>query len=147
MWKFRTMVENAEAIGGADTADDDSRLTKIGKILRKYKIDELPQLINIFMGEMSFVGPRPEVVWKVEQYNAEEKNILNMRPGMTDYASLFFPNEGEILKGSIDPKKTYDEKIRPEKIRLGLEYVRNHSFFEDIKIIFKTLGAVFLKKK
>jgi lipopolysaccharide/colanic/teichoic acid biosynthesis glycosyltransferase len=147
MCKFRTMVENAEAIGGADTADDDPRLTKFGKFLRKYKIDEFPQLINVLKGEMSFVGPRPEIAWKVERYTLEEKKILDVSPGMTDYASLVFPDEGEILRGSLDPEKTYNEKIRPEKIRLELEYVKNHSFFEDIKTILKTLKAVFLKRK
>jgi len=148
MFKFRTMVENAEVIGGADTADDDPRLTKIGKLIRKYKIDELPQLINVLKGEMSFVGPRPEVTWKVERYSREEKEILNVRPGMTDCASIVFgPAEGRILKGSKDPEKTYNEKIRPEKIRLELGYVKNHSFFGDIKIILKTIKAVFLKRK
>lgn len=147
IWKFRTMVANAEAIGGADTADDDTRLTKFGKLLRKYKIDEFPQLVNVLRGEMSLVGPRPEVVWKIERYTAEEKNILKVRPGMTDYASIVFgPLEGRILKGSQDPEKTYNEKIRPEKIRLELEYVKNHSFFGDIKIILKTIKAIFLKK-
>ena len=94
---------------------------------------------------MCFVGPRPEVVWKVELYSKEEKKVLNILPGMTDYASLAFPNEGEILEGSSDPEKTYNEKIRPEKIRLQLEYVKNHSFLGDIKIILKTLKVVFFK--
>jgi lipopolysaccharide/colanic/teichoic acid biosynthesis glycosyltransferase len=105
-------------------------------------------LINVLKGEMSLVGPRPEVVWKVEKYTAEEKNILKIKPGMTDCASIVFgPAEGRILKGSKDPEKTYNEKIRPEKIRLELEYVKNHSFFGDIKIILKTIKAVFLKRE
>lgn len=145
MYKFRSMVANAEAVGGADTANDDPRLTNIGKFLRKYKIDEFAQLINVFKGEMSFVGPRPEVAWKVERYTQEEKRVLEVRPGMTDYASIVFgPLEGDLLKGSQDPEKAYNEKIRPEKIRLELEYVKNHSFFGDIGIILKTLKTVFL---
>ncbi len=142
MLKFRTMVLNAEKIGASSTADDDPRITKIGKFLRKYKFDELPQLINILKGEMSFVGPRPQVKWAVDLYNQEEKQILSVRPGITDFASLKFPNEGEILKGSCDPDKDYMKKIHPEKTRLQLEYIKKHSFWLDLKIILKTLTIV-----
>jgi len=142
IFKFRTMVVNAEKLGGPSTADDDPRVTKTGKLLRKYKLDELPQLINILMGEMSFVGPRPEVPMEVETYNYEEKRILNVKPGITDFASLTFHNEGEILKGSSDPHQAYREKIRPEKLRLALKYVDNHSFLIDLKIIFKTIKTL-----
>lgn len=142
IFKFRTMVVNAEKIGGSSTADDDPRVTKIGKFLRKYKLDELPQLINVLKGEMSFVGPRPQVKWAVDLYTDEEREILNVRPGITDYASLRFPNEGEILKGSHNPDRDYMEKIHPEKMRLSLEYVRNRSFWIDIKIILQTIIAI-----
>lgn len=144
MFKFRTMVLDAEKLGGPSTTEDDSRLTKIGKFLKKFQLDELPQLINVFKGEMSFVGPRPEVLFYVKMMSEEEKEIiLSVRPGMTDLASLWNFHEGEILKGSSDPEKTYMEKIRPEKLRLQMEYVKNHSFWIDIKIIFKTIAKIF----
>ena len=142
IFKFRTMVVNAEKIGGPSTPDDDPRITKIGKFLRRYKLDELPQLLNIFKGEMSFVGPRPEVPMEVETYTEEEKKILSARPGITDWASLTFHNEGEILKGSKDPHKTYREKIRPAKIKLALKYIHEQSFRTDIKIICQTLSTL-----
>ena len=140
--KFRTMVVDAEEIGGPSTADDDPRITKVGKFIRKYKLDELPQLINVLKGEMSFVGPRPEVPMEVETYNNEERRILNVKPGITDYASMTFHNEGEILKGSSDPHQAYREKIRPEKIRLAVRYVDEQSFWVDLKIIIKTIIAL-----
>ena len=139
VFKFRSMVINADKIGGPSTSDDDPRLTKIGKVLRDYKLDELPQLINVLIGEMNFVGPRPEVPSEVETYTEEEKRILSVRPGITDWASLTYHNEGEILKGSPDPHKAYREKIRPGKIKLALKYVDNNSFLIDMQIIFKTL--------
>lgn len=139
IFKFRTMVVNAEKIGGSSTADDDPRITRIGKFIRKHKLDELPQLINVLKGEMSFVGPRPEVSTEVETYSEDERRILSVRPGITDWASLRFHNEGEILKGSKDPHKTYREKIKPGKIKLALKYVDEQSFLTDLKIIFKTL--------
>lgn len=143
IFKFRSMVINAEKIGGPSTSSDDPRLTKIGKFLRRYKLDEIPQLINVAKGEMSFVGPRPEVREEVALYNEEEKKILEVRPGITDYASIKFSNEGEILKGSLDPHKTYQEKIKPEKHRLALEYVENNSLWIDLKIILKTVLILF----
>src|SRR3990172_6154152 len=139
IFKFRSMVVNAEKIGGSSTADDDPRITKIGKFIRKYKLDELPQLINVLKGEMSFVGPRHEVQHYVNMYTNEEKAILNVKPGITDWASMWNSDEGAILAGSTDAEKTYMEKIRPEKIRLQLKYVRKRSFFVDLKIIFQTL--------
>ncbi|HEV7217704.1 MAG TPA: sugar transferase [Terriglobales bacterium] len=141
--KFRTMVVDAEKLGGPSTADDDPRVTRAGKILRKYKLDELPQLLNVLKGEMSIVGPRPEVLPEVELYSAEERQLLSVLPGITDWASLRFRNEGEILKGSADAHQAYWEKIRPEKIRLGLKYARSHSFLEDMRIVFETLAVVF----
>jgi len=145
IFKFRTMVENAEALGGPSTASDDPRLTKIGKFLKKYQLDELPQLINVIKGEMSFVGPRPEVKMYVDMMADEErKTILSTKPGMTDLASLWNFHESDVLKGSSDPEKTYQEKIRPEKIRLQLEYVKKRSFLLDLKIILKTIAKIFV---
>ncbi len=143
IYKFRTMVVNADKIGGSSTAADDPRLTKIAGFLKKYQLDELPQLINVVKGEMSLVGPRPEVQMYVNMFSKEEEAILSVRPGMTDYASLWDFHEGELLQGSTDPEKTYMEEIRPEKIRLQLKYVREHSLWVDLKIILKTLGKVF----
>ena len=144
IFKFRSMVENAEELGGSSTAADDPRLTKIGKFLKKYQLDELPQLINVLKGEMSLVGPRPEVKMYVDMMTDEErKTILSIKPGMTDLASLWDFHEGEILRGSPDPEKTYQEKIRPTKIKLQLEYVKNRSFLLDLKIILKTVLKVF----
>jgi lipopolysaccharide/colanic/teichoic acid biosynthesis glycosyltransferase len=140
--KFRTMVVSADKIGGPSTADDDARITPMGKLIRRFKLDELPQLINVLRGEMSLVGPRPEVPLEVDLYTEEEKALLKVPPGLTDYASIKFHNEGEILRGSPDPHQAYREKIRPEKIRLGLEYVRNHSLWVDLKIIFKTFSTL-----
>lgn len=143
MLKFRTMVVDADKIGGSSTPEDDPRVTPIGKKLRRYKLDELPQLWNVLKGDMSFVGPRPQVQWAVDLYTPEERAILGVRPGITDEASLKFSNEAEILKGSKDPDKDYIEKIHPEKMRLSLEYVRNRSFSGDISIIARTAGAIF----
>lgn len=147
IFKFRTMIINAEKIGGPSTPDDDPRITKIGKSIRKYKFDELPQLINILRGEMSLVGPRPEVKHYIDMFTEEEKAILSVKPGITDWASLRNPDEGAILEGSLDPEKTYMEKIRPEKIRLQLKYVREHSFLTDLKILFLTLKTIILRKR
>ena len=143
MLKFRTMVVDADKIGGSSTHEDDPRVTPIGKKLRRYKLDELPQLLNVLKGDMSFVGPRPQVQWAVDLYTPEEREILRVRPGITDEASLKFSNEAEILKGSTDPDKDYIEKIHPEKMRLSLEYVRHRSFSGDLSIIARTAGAIF----
>jgi len=142
--KFRTMVVDAEKLGGSSTPDDDPRITKIGKFLRKHKMDELPQLINVLKGEMSLVGPRPQVPWAVRFYSNEEKEILlSIKPGMTDHASIKFLDEGEILRSSEDPDKDYMKKIHSEKIRLSIEYAKNMSLKTDFEILFKTfLGIV-----
>ena len=142
IFKFRTMVLNAEKLGGPSTADDDPRITRVGKFVRKFKLDELPQLINVLKGEMSIVGPRPEVQMYVDMFTEEEKAILSVRPGITDWASIWNPDEGAILAGSPDPEKTYMEKIRPEKIRLQLKYVRKRSFWNDLKIIAETIITI-----
>lgn len=143
MYKFRSMVINADKLGGPSTAGDDPRLTRSGMFLKKYQMDELPQLLNVFKGDMSLVGPRPEVKTYTDMFTEEEKAILGVSPGMTDYASLWDFHEGEILKGAIDPEKAYMEQVRPEKIRLQLKYVRERSFLVDLKIIFQTVGRVF----
>jgi lipopolysaccharide/colanic/teichoic acid biosynthesis glycosyltransferase len=144
MFKFRSMVEKADQIGGPSTAGDDPRLTGPGRFMKKFQLDEIPQLINVLKGEMSLVGPRPEVKMYVDMMTEEERNIIfSLKPGMTDLASLWNFHEGEVLKGSPDPEKTYQEKIRPQKIKLQLEYVKNRSFLLDLKIIFKTILKVF----
>jgi lipopolysaccharide/colanic/teichoic acid biosynthesis glycosyltransferase len=143
IFKFRTMVMNAEKLGGSSTADDDPRITHIGKKLRKYKLDELPQLFNVFLGEMSLVGPRPEVKYYTDMYTVEEKAILGVRPGITDWASLWNPDEGAILAGAANPDQAYMDLIRPTKLKLQIKYVHNHSCFIDLKIIFLTLLAIF----
>jgi len=138
MLKFRTMVVDAESLGGSATAADDPRITRFGKFLRRYKFDELPQLFNVLLGDMSLVGPRPEVEKYVNLYSPEEKAILTVRPGITDWASIWNSNEAAVLEGSRDPERTYEELIRPTKLALQLLYVRDHSFFVDLKILFHT---------
>ena len=142
IYKFRTMVANADELGGSPTADNDPRITRAGRFLRKYKLDELPQLLNVLKGEMSLVGPRPEVEEYVKLYSEEEKAILSVCPGMTDWASIENADEGAILAKSPDPKKIYREQIWPEKLKLQLKYVREHSLWIDFKIILKTLKVV-----
>jgi lipopolysaccharide/colanic/teichoic acid biosynthesis glycosyltransferase len=144
MLKFRTMVVNADRLGGPSTAGDDPRLTRIGRGIRRYKLDEIPQLVNVLRGEMSLVGPRPEVQHYVEMYTAEQRLILSVKPGITDWASIHYRNEGEILQGSQDPERTYMEKIRPGKIRLGLRYVQRQSVWTDFSILAQTIRALFL---
>jgi lipopolysaccharide/colanic/teichoic acid biosynthesis glycosyltransferase len=142
IFKFRTMVVDAEKIGGPSTALNDPRLTSVGKFLRKYKIDELPQLINILRGEMSFVGPRPQVEKYTKLYNDEEQIILSVHPGLTDYASIELINLDQILgDDAVDEK--YLREIEPEKNRLRMKYAREHSFLIDFKIILMTLTQMF----
>jgi len=142
IFKFRTMVTNADKIGASSTSEDDSRITRIGKLLRKYKLDELPQLFNVLIGDMSLVGPRPEVKKFTDMYTEEEKQILSVRPGITDWASIWNSNEAAVLAGAPDPDKAYAELIRPTKLKLQLKYVREKSFWVDIKIIFLTFLAI-----
>jgi lipopolysaccharide/colanic/teichoic acid biosynthesis glycosyltransferase len=139
--KFRTMRIDAEQVGGSSTPDGDPRVTRLGAFLRKYKLDELPQLWNVLVGHMSLVGPRPQVPWAVERYTEEEKILLTVRPGITDPASLRFSNEGEILRGHSDPDRAYFELIHPEKMRLSIHYVKNRSLLGDLRILVATLGA------
>jgi lipopolysaccharide/colanic/teichoic acid biosynthesis glycosyltransferase len=139
IYKFRTMVHDAPLRGGAITFGADPRITKVGRILRKRKIDELPQLINVLRGQMSFVGPRPEVRRYVELFREDYEDILRVLPGITDLASLKYRYEAEILGHCEDPEEAYVRHILPEKMKLAKEYVRQPSFFFDISIILKTL--------
>ena len=147
IFKFRTMVVEAENLGGPSTSDDDPRITRMGLRLRKYKLDELPQLINVLIGDMSLVGPRPEVQQYVDLFTEEEKAILSVRPGITDWASLWNSDEGTLLAGAADPEKTYLEEIRPQKIRLQLKYVRERSLRTDCIILAKTFETVLNPKR
>jgi lipopolysaccharide/colanic/teichoic acid biosynthesis glycosyltransferase len=140
--KFRTMVTGAERNGLLTIGENDQRITRCGKWLRKYKLDELPQLINILKGEMSFVGPRPEVRKYVSLYTPEQSAVLSVRPGLTDYASLIYINENEVLSTYPDPEKAYIEHVMPEKLQLNLKYIREKGMITDIKIIFKTIGKI-----
>jgi len=142
MLKFRTMIVDAEALGGYCVGEDDPRITPFGRWLRKYKLDEIPQLINVLRGQMSAVGPRPEVQKYVDLYTNEEKVILTVRPGITDWATLWDSDEGAILSGRPDPERTYLELIRPEKLRLQMKYVREQSILTDLKIVITTIGLV-----
>lgn len=142
IFKFRTMVSDAESKGMQITVGADSRITKVGKFLRKTKIDELPQLINVFLGQMSFVGPRPEVPHYVELYTDYQRNVLRIKPGITELASIIYKDENEVLAQSDDPEKTYIEEIMPKKIGINMEYIQKMNVFYDIKLIFKTFAAV-----
>ena len=142
IFKFRTMRLNADKQGLLTVGDRDPRITKFGYFLRKYKLDEFPQLFNVLMGSMSFVGPRPEVRKYVNYYTKSDQEILQLKPGITDYASIHFRNEAELLKSASDSEKTYLNEIMPEKIRLNKIYLREHSIIIDFKIIFKTLLSI-----
>ena len=142
MYKFRTMVVDAQKLGGSATPEDDPRITKVGRFLRKYEFDELPQLINVLMGEMSFVGPRPEVEEYTRLYSEEEKVVFNVTPGMTDYSSIKFINLNKILARSDDQAKDIRENIMPEKSRLRIKYALNNSLWIDFQILFQTLKKV-----
>ena len=138
IYKFRTMRENSEG-NKQITVGNDSRITSIGHILRKTKLDELPQLFNVIKGEMSLVGPRPEVSRYVELYTEEQRKILSVPAGITDYASIYFSNESELLGKAEDPEKYYIEKIMPHKIGLNMKYINNMGILTDIKIIMLTI--------
>ena len=138
IFKFRTMVPNAEKMGGPSTALNDPRLTKIGVFLRKYKLDELPELINVLIGDMSIVGPRPQVEKYTKLYNDEEKIILTVKPGVTDYASIRFINLDQIL-GDEKVDEKYLREIEPEKNRLRIKYAKEHSFWVDCRILLLTM--------
>jgi lipopolysaccharide/colanic/teichoic acid biosynthesis glycosyltransferase len=139
MWKFRTMVVDAEKKGSLITVGKDPRITKVGYFLRKFKLDEFPQLINVLKGEMSLVGPRPEVEKYVNLYTSEQRKVLDIIPGMTDPASIKYVNENEILASAEDPEKVYIEVIMPEKIKLNLKYYETASCWTDFLVIIKTI--------
>ncbi len=138
LWKFRTMHPKSEQKGQLTVGSADKRITSAGLVLRKYKVDELPQLWNVLLGEMSVVGPRPEVPRYVAMYSEEQLHVLSVRPGITDYASLTYFSENDLLAASENPEKTYIDEIMPAKLLLNLEYVRKHSFPGDLKIILLT---------
>ena len=137
--KFRSMVPDAECKGGGSTARDDPRVTRIGRVLRRYKLDELPQLVNVLMGDMSLVGPRPELPQYTRDYTDDEQLILTVRPGITDYASIEFSQLGAVL-GNDAPDHVYETQVRPIKNALRVKYVRERSFLEDLRIIVRTLS-------
>ena len=137
--KFRTMVVDAEKLGKQITIGNDSRITKIGAFLRKYKLDELPQLINVFKGEMSLVGPRPEVPRYVKLYTEEQKEVLKIKPGITDLASLRYKDENDLLGDKQDPEAFYINTVMPDKLSLNLEYMKKNNVIFDIYIIIKTI--------
>ncbi len=140
--KFRTMVVNADQQGLKITVGGDKRITGVGKFLRKSKLDELPQLFNVFAGQMSLVGPRPEVAEYVALYNEEQRKVLIVRPGITDYASVCFRNENEILAEAEDPQKEYIEHIMPLKLRYNAKYIEEMSVWTDLKLIFLTIYVI-----
>lgn len=137
--KFRTMVVNAEKLGKQITVGNDSRITKIGAFLRKYKLDELPQLINVIKGDMSLIGPRPEVPKYVALYNENQRKVLDVRPGITDYASIEYRDENSILAKVNNPEEYYINVIMPHKIDLNMKYIEKNNVLIDIGIIFKTI--------
>ena len=141
VYKFRSMIVDADKKGLLSIGKDgrDPRITKIGYILRKYKLDELPQLINVLKGDMSLVGPRPEVRKYVDLYDDNQKEILKVKPGITDIASITFRNENDLLSQSPNPEQYYIQEIMPKKISLSLEYVKTRTLIKDIKLIFKTI--------
>ncbi len=143
IFKFRTMVHNAELFGGSCTATKDPRITRIGKVLRKYKIDELPQLFNVFIGDMSLVGPRPDVEKYISTLCGDNRKILELRPGITDWASVCNFQEGEILDCYEDPDEAYVNVILPVKLNLQMIYYNNHSLWIDLKIILFTFIKLF----
>lgn len=144
LYKFRSMRVGADK-GSLITIGDDNRITKSGKFIRKYKLDELPQLFNVLKGDMSLVGPRPEVAKYVNLYTKEQRKVLDVRPGITDYASIAYADENHILELSDNPEKTYIEQIMPDKIKLNMQYINNHTVKEYFKIILLTLKCVIKK--
>ena len=142
IFKFRSMVMDADKKGLAITVGRDSRITRVGAVLRKTKLDELAQLLNVLLGQMSFVGPRPEVPKYVELYTPYQRQVLLVRPGITDYASIAYRNENDLLAGAPNPETMYIEQIMPDKIELNMKYLREISPLADIRLILKTIVAV-----
>jgi len=146
IFKFRTMHLNADKLGLLTVGDRDPRVTNMGFYLRKFKLDEFPQLINVLIGNMSFVGPRPEVRKYVNLYSVSDLEILNIKPGITDYASIKFRDEAEIMSKSTKPEEVYINDIMPEKIRLNKIYIKEQGLFTDVKIIFLTFASILPKQ-
>ena len=144
IFKFRTMVLDAERLGSGTTALNDFRVTSVGKVIRKYKLDELPQVFNVIKGDMSIVGPRPELLEYAAKYEGEEKLILSILPGITDYSSIKF-NALDVLVGEVDANKEFNEKILPQRTALRLKYVKERTFLGDIRLIFLTFQIILMK--
>ena len=142
IFKFRSMIADADRKGLQITVGRDSRITRVGALLRKTKLDELAQLINVFLGQMSFVGPRPEVPRYVALYTPYQRQVLLVRPGITDYASIAYRNENDLLAGADDPERMYIEEIMPAKLELNMRYLHEISPLCDVKLIFKTIAVV-----
>lgn len=145
LYKFRSMVVDSDKKGLITIGGNDSRITQMGLFIRKYKIDELPQLFNVFIGDMSLVGPRPEVRKYVDLYSPEQFKVLNVKPGITDYSSIEYVDENEILGSVTNPEQIYIERIMPDKIRLNMRYIDNKSVKEYLKLIFLTLREIIRK--
>jgi len=142
LYKFRTMRPDADKKSLLTVGERDSRVTRVGYFLRKYKLDEFPQLINVLKGDMSIVGPRPEVRKYVDMYTPEQMRVLSVRPGLTDLASIQYVHENELLAASDNPEQTYIDEVMPAKLQLNLQYIDNQSFWGDIKLIFQTFTAI-----
>ena len=147
MLKLRSMIVNADKSGVDSTSSNDKRITGVGRFIRKYKLDELSQLWNVLIGDMSLVGPRPNVKRETDLYTIEEKKLLTVSPGITDFSSIIFSDEGEILKDQLDPDIAYNQLIRPGKSMLGIFYIENRNFIIDIKLIYLTVIAIISKEK
>lgn len=145
IFKFRSMRPDSDKLGLITVGGRDPRVTRSGYYIRKYKLDELPQLINVFIGDMSLVGPRPEVRKYVDMYSPDQLHVLDVRPGITSLASLRYRNENEILAQAEDPDKCYIEKVMPDKLAIDLEYVRKATLWNDIKLIFSTFREIITK--
>lgn len=142
LYKFRSMRTDSESEGLITIGDNDHRITRIGHFIRKYKLDELPQLLNVLKGDMSLVGPRPEVRKYVELYTAEQRKVLNVKPGITDYASIEYVNENELLGNADDPDRVYVEQVMPKKLELNMRYIQDRSLCQYFKIIFLTIKSI-----
>jgi lipopolysaccharide/colanic/teichoic acid biosynthesis glycosyltransferase len=142
LFKFRTMGVNAESKGQLTIGGNDSRITRVGHFLRRYKLDELPQLLNVLLGDMSLVGPRPEVRRYVDLYAPEQQQVLSIKPGLTDYASIKYVDESELLAKAENPEQFYIKTIMPDKLAINLKYIKSRSLAMDMGILFKTIGKI-----
>jgi len=147
MYKIRSMIQNADQSGVDSTSNNDTRITKAGLLIRKFKIDELTQLFNVIKGDMSLVGPRPNIKTETDLYTSKELALLSVRPGITDFSSIVFSDEGEILSNHPDPDIGYNQLIRPGKGALGVFYVKNHNLVVDLKLIFITALSIFARER